>query len=236
MDQSPAISVVMGVDMTIVNDVPVCRWHTGASFSGKRPSEFSMPKSKYADAVAKHVCQGLHAIMEELDHQGILPPPAERGLMLNISNSTWIDIARYAQALDKGKRAVRPHMTISFESSLPTAQTNILMRIQGPSATLADGYGLTGNKVWAHNLLIDRMASLMFAADVERDYAQEDSGEQFSGKISISALMRTADLGSCEPIASYEPQAEIPRMMREAAEPVAAALPANGPERGGSER
>ncbi|RJG21712.1 hypothetical protein [Paenibacillus thiaminolyticus] len=235
MDQSPAISVVMGIEMTIVNDVPVCRWHTGASFSGMRPSRFSMPKSKYADAVAKHLCQGLHAIMEELDLQGILPPPAERGLLLNISNSTWIDIARYAQALDRGKRAVRPHMTISFESSLPTAQANILMRIQGPSATLADRYGHSGNKVWAHNMLIDRMASLIFAADVERDYGQEDSGERFSGRLSISALMRTADLGSCVPMASYEPQAGTARTMKEEAEPVAA-LPAHYPERRGSER
>ncbi|HDR7766340.1 TPA: hypothetical protein QCY08_003344 [Bacillus paranthracis] len=196
MKNEPSV-VLIGIEVDVINGVPSYQWITKNEIPIER-EPFQYQKSKFNDETVEPLCEGLYKIITELSHQGFVHSNDDIGLFVNVSNTIWPDIERYVKALEKGKKAVRPHMTISFENSLPTAQAAIQLGLNGPSTTFADYCGKMYGIGLAHNALVDRLAGLMLVAEIYR--APETDYENFTGRITIAALTNACRLQNYQPL------------------------------------
>lgn len=193
--------MLIGIEVNVNNGISSYQWIT----KNKTPIErepFPYQKSKFNDETVEPLCEGLYKVITELSHQGIIHQNDDIGLFINVSNAIWPDIERYTNALDRGRKAVRPHMTISFENSLPTAQAAIQLGLNGPSTTFADHCGTMYGIGLAHNVLVDGLARLMLVAEIHRD--SEAGYENFTGRIIIAALTNSCSLQDYQPLFEFK--------------------------------
>ncbi|WP_216664712.1 hypothetical protein [Bacillus sp. WMMC1349] len=191
--------VLLGIEMTVKKGISSYRWLTKNEVPMKR-EPFPYQKSKFNDETVEPLCEGLYQIITELSQQGIVQQNDDIGLFVNVSNAIWPDIERYAHALEKGKKAVRPHMTISFENSLPTAQASIQLGLNGPSTTFADHCGKMYSIGLAHNVLVDRLADFMLVAEMYREPVTNGDDNGFTGRITIAALAAPLQSQAYQPL------------------------------------
>nr|WP_113758525.1 beta-ketoacyl synthase N-terminal-like domain-containing protein [Brevibacillus laterosporus] len=170
----------------------ICKVNESAITSLLTPKSF-----KIHQKLTPFLLQSVANVVSLLEQKNLLPAPDRRGVIMNVPNAIFAEIDSYLYAFHQQRRRIRPHQSLSIDSSSPTALVTLQFDFKGPSATLTDLYGGLSSLGWAYNLIRENRADLMMVVDVDRELSSTDD---FVGSITVAALMKESALGEVEPV------------------------------------